>query len=443
MPSFAGALSSARAAAMLTLQEFATLVGYPVDQVRIWEAGTVPSGEEIERCALVFGVGVADFLAGEAATANMTLLFKRNREPQEAKAHAQLFDLEGTTLGPNRFCRAVADLARLGRILGRPRSVLPQPVPTLPPGGANPGDPMAQAAREALGLDPKEPIASMRQLLDARGVEIVVAGTDEVDRRINGASTSTPLSAILIARGANEPWVLRMTLAHELAHLLYHKGTFTLSPGPSTTREAWVLETGFMTREQEADAFAAAFLAPRFAVQDLLQQERLAPESSAAIRAVGAHFGVGKEVAVNRIVDSMGLTDLARTRMRSVPVRWTRAFEADSFGEDEVGIQAGTLRARVEEAVQRGLISELAGRSILSIPYGLTLEGAAEPVDSTPKRVARRMQHLLERQRWAGIPVDVENAAGGWAARLVDMQGMELGRVLLDADEQTLRRLDS
>ena len=94
----------------------------------------------------------------------------------------------------------------------------------------NPGEHLASHARAALGLDPKARIDPMRALLASRGVDIVVAGTDEVDRRINGASTSTPLPVVLVARGTNEAWVIRMTLAHELAHLLFHGGTFTLSP---------------------------------------------------------------------------------------------------------------------------------------------------------------------------------------------------------------------
>lgn len=434
-------MDQALTAAKLPLAEFCELTGYPIEQVRRWLAGEIPGGAELERCALVFGVSVADLVGGAAPSANMTLLFKRNREPDTSAARKQLFDLE-TNLGPNRFCRAVNDLARLNKLLGRPAPSLPSLPLKAPPLG-NPGDHMAKAAREALGIEPKARIDSMRQLLASFGVDVLVAGTDEVDRRINGASTSTPLPVVMVSRGTNEAWVLRVTLAHELAHLLFHGGAFTVSPGARTSTQTWVLDLEFADHEQQADAFAAAFLAPRFAVEDLLNKRALAPESMAAISAVGSHFGVGKEAAVNRIVDSFSLSAAARDRMLSLPAFWKREFASDTFSESEVGLQGGVLRERVLEALQRKLIDTMTARAILSVPDGVTIGGEAEAPSAQTRRAAHRIQVLASSLGWPGFPVDLEPSAAGWTARLVDMEGTTLGKVRLDSDEQRLHRLDS
>ncbi len=435
MPSFSVAMEQALSEAKLTLREFCELAGFSQQEVRSWTSGTTPTGAQLERCALVFGVGVEDLLAGAAPGGIMTLLFKRNRGPATSAAHAQLVDLE-TNLGPNRFCRTVAALSRLNGLLGLPSSSLPQLTPR-----AQQGDALAAEARQALGLDPKAPIASMRALLRQLRVEVIVAGTDEIDRRINGASTSTPVPAVLVARAANEPRVIRMTLAHELAHLMCHGGAFVLSPGALTNLHGWELELDFASREQQADAFAAAFLAPRFAVQDLLQQRNLAPETTEAVRAVGSHFGVGREVAVNRIVDTMGLSERARARLMALPVSWKREFNEDTFQDSEVGLQGGVLRERVLEAASRHLIDEMTARAMLSLPGGVTLDGQPESAEKALRRIARQIQVLLLGLGWRGVPVDVSRSSTGWTARLVDMKGESLGRVELDEDEQELRRL--
>jgi len=99
MPSFAKALAEARASAGFALKDFALLAGVDVERARAWEAGELSSGDDIDRAALVFGLGVQDFLEGHASTSNMTLLFKRNRDVKNSRASAQLVDLE-TNLGP-------------------------------------------------------------------------------------------------------------------------------------------------------------------------------------------------------------------------------------------------------------------------------------------------------------------------------------------------------
>jgi Zn-dependent peptidase ImmA (M78 family)/transcriptional regulator with XRE-family HTH domain len=436
MPSFAEALSQARHSAKLALKDFARLAGVSDDTVRGWEAGEVPSGAELERAALVFGLGVSDFLEGAALQANMTLLFKRTRESESGRATSQLAELE-TNLGPNRFCRSVMHVSRL--VDASPVRV---PALTVPAGGGNPGDPMAKSARQALGLDPAGPIPSMRRLLTTWGVQVFAASTDEVDRRINGASTLTPVPAILVSRQSNEPWLLRMTLAHELGHLLFHAGRFCISPAGTASSGTWSLDRDFERMELEADAFAAAFLAPRFAVQDLLQQRRLSPETPAAVAAVGEHFGVGREVAINRIVDSMGLATSARERLRAMAVKWKGGFEDDTFGDDETGLERGPLRAAVMEALRADRIDESTAREYLSVPAGVTLEGQPE-ADFQERRIARLIQQLLLEQGWAGIVSEVESSADGWRARLVTMSGERVGTVRLTPDEGALVRADA
>jgi Zn-dependent peptidase ImmA (M78 family) len=280
----------------------------------------------------------------------------------------------------------------------------------------------------------------MRQLLERLGVCVIVAATDEVDRRINGASTLAPVPAVLVARQSNDPWVLRMTMAHELGHLLFHAGRFSISPGVPPAQGAWALELDFERRELEADAFAAAFLAPRFAVQDLLQRTGLAPETPGAVAAVGSHFGVGKEVAINRIVDCMGLSMASRVRLRAMTTTWIGHFDADTFSDDETGLHRGELRRAALEAFDKGLLGTLAVREMLAIPPGVTLDGSPEP-GFEQQRVQRLMQKLALEQGFSGVVTGVRQAGATWQAELSGPGGERYSMVALRSDERALDRV--
>jgi Zn-dependent peptidase ImmA (M78 family) len=436
MASFGRALKSAREAALLGSQDLARLTGFSQSDLERWEADGVATGERMERCALAFGVRVRDLLRGEGQRADLAMLFKLSASSSSPEtARAQLLELEAG-LGLGTFSRAMFDLADLVGLKGERQPPLPDLSEAYAnrPQNSNPSEHLAQAARRALGLGNISPIQSMRAVFEQLQVPLFFADQDEVDRRVNGVSLVHPMAGVLINPLWGRPWVTRMTLAHELGHLLFHlERGFSISPAG----HAWVLRDGHATVERESDAFAASFLAPAFAVQDLLQN--VPPASAEAIAAVVERFGVGREVAVSRIVDTFRLTSSARDELLSGrPAKWETSFEEDVVRDEELGIRRGVLRTATFEALTQGRISATRARSILGIPDTAWLEGEAlsddlrRPKVSHEDVLARRAQGALAERGLTLHAVGLVPSNNGWKAQLLDLMGRDAGTANLD-----------
>lgn len=333
----------------------------------------------------------------------MTMLLRsawdEGRSAVEAIAEA------GAIEGLGEFHRAVRDLAYLEtRMDGAP-------VP-LPSGYRYPGDPEREAKslrlRVGLSLDP---IPSMRGWLSSMGIALFFTTPDELDRDIDGASTTAPRPAILVnlVGGADCWWRTRMTLAHELAHLLFDLDTrrTLFSPhvpprGARTVPGRWRLFDGFGEVETHADAFAACLLAPGEAV--IAAVDTLEPTSEAAIARVGSRFGVGRSVAINRLRDVFRLSPEQRAEMdrRVSPPRYPAAFEGDCVREG-VGLREGLLKAQVTEALRRGVLQRSRAHEILGVPLteALPLAGVdsalTQPLISAEQRTLLTAQQHLAR----------------------------------------------
>ncbi len=131
---------------------------------------------------------------------------------------------------------------------------------------------LAERTRSLLGLEPEEPINSLRQLVEKRlGIPLIEIA---LDTRIAGATLANGTRRGIVAntQGENEnPWVRRMTMAHELAHLLW-------DPDQKLGRlliDSYDQMHGNMDKdpvESRANAFAVAFLAPSSAVKRIAQK---------------------------------------------------------------------------------------------------------------------------------------------------------------------------
>ena len=138
---------------------------------------------------------------------------------------------------------------------------------------------LADEARRLLDLG-REPIGSMRDLVEVRlGIPVIqaplpgnreiagatVATTDESGREVRGI--------VLNTSGANENvWIRRTTLAHELGHLLYDPEQKlqrlkidSYEENETNPRNGCAADLV----EQRANAFALAFLAPNEAVRKI------------------------------------------------------------------------------------------------------------------------------------------------------------------------------
>ena len=168
---------------------------------------------------------------------------------------------------------------------------------------------LADEARRLLDLG-REPIGSMRDLVEVRlGIPVIQAPLPG-NREIAGATVATTDESggevrgiVLNTSGANENvWIRRTTLAHELGHLLYdpEQKLQRLKIDSYEENETNPRNEGADFVEQRANAFALAFLAPNEAVRKIAPM----PLSADSVARTMHEFGIGKVAAAYHICNS-------------------------------------------------------------------------------------------------------------------------------------------
>lgn len=154
---------------------------------------------------------------------------------------------------------------------------------------------LAERTRKIIGVDPVAPIQSVRAIIDQLGIPLiqapmglVFAGATVVNGEQRGVAVNTD--------GENRNvWVRRMTLSHELGHLLWdpqerlkhlHVDRYD-SIATSYTSNADVIES-------RANAFAVSFLIPPDAVKEII---RNFGDSTAQVSEIMNTYGVGAAAA--------------------------------------------------------------------------------------------------------------------------------------------------
>jgi Zn-dependent peptidase ImmA (M78 family) len=131
---------------------------------------------------------------------------------------------------------------------------------------------LAKKTREMLELDAEAPIESVRQLIeDDFGLPLVQL---QMDQRFAGATMANgPTRGIVINESGmnSNVWVRRMTMCHELGHLLWDPDTRLqrVSVDAYADLEMSDQDVRRDPAEIRANAFAIAFLAPPDAVQNI------------------------------------------------------------------------------------------------------------------------------------------------------------------------------
>lgn len=362
MAAIATLLRQARQAAGLSSEELAAWSRLPVEALRGAEAGSHRlSAEEVDRCARAFGLRLDDLLAGEAGRAPLTMLLRS--DTGFALDTREVFTAEiAEALG--EFQRVVREIAELERALSIEIPGLPRLDGARCPPGMHPGEHRARHARAVLGLA-DDPVPSMSGLAEQLGVRIIWVTAEQVEKMVDGACTTAPRPAVLVnllEAGNLYPWRARVTLAHELGHLL-----FDLAPGSpiAVSLDARRLPSHLEEVEQTARAFAACFLAPAEGVRRGVADRD--PTSEEAIQWVGSHYGVGRTVAINRLQHVFALTDAQRSQME---LRTARAYQGDFSADrpsEPIGFRGEPLLGLVRRALQSGAIQPSRARGILGL----------------------------------------------------------------------------
>ncbi len=409
-----------------------------------------PSPSELDALAQTFGISVLDFQAGEAVRSPLRDLFWRADSEGGGLARDLMIDL-GVHSVMGEFVRCVRDTAELSRILGdAPAPSLPEPSPSLlallrdrPPHG---GDRLADWFRGEMGLA-EEPIPSLRVLIEALGIKVFWVTPEVLATSVEGASACDPSAAVLVnlVEGPDCWWRTRMTLGHELCHLLCDRlttaGRFAiLSPDEREAGRRWRLYDEFESIERRARAFAACLLAPSAAVARIVGHHD--PTSEEAIVRVGREFGIGRTVAINRLATVFRFGKPTRAALLGRAAQhWYEPDHPDRV-VDGVGLRAGVLRHLTERAFCAGRVDAVRARDFLRIPLTEPL-----PSDWHVDDVARLAPLRTVVQRILGIaeqyildevgPLEplhstsCEPAEGGWRVTLAGVSGEARGHIMV------------
>lgn len=239
---------------------------------------------------------------------------------------------------------------------------------------------LAGEAREILGLSEDEPIESLRVLMEEY-LEIPL-----VQQRMNshyaGATISNKgVRGIVVNEGGmnSNVWVRRMTLCHEIGHLLWDPdGRMTpLKVDEYADVERDVKDDSSDPVEARANAFAIAFLAPPSGVMRIVQE--CDGDVFAIVSKVMSYYGISASAAKQHVknVAQYETVGISVHNLPSPEVEWN-AREDLSIAYFPIQSTPITRRGKfawfVTKAVGNGILSEDTAASYL----GCTVEDFKE-----------------------------------------------------------------
>lgn len=437
------ALCAARAETRLTADEFARLLGVSEAEVWRWESGNIfPSSAVIVRCARALAMTVEGLLSRDFAKAPMPALFLRSYSGGDTET--LLEDLAEPLAAFVSTAQAIDGLLR-------ERSVspakLPEPKANIKYGIGEPpylADQLAGWARGKLGITTAH-VPSMRAVYEALGIPIVWARRGEIDLTIDGASIVVPRPVVLVhlAEGPTCWWRTRMTLAHELCHLLtdfVDESANVALVSPSTAdgggdagsserrkrRLQWNLFKGFDFIERRARAFASHFLVPDSALRELVTD--VDPTSEDAIERVCKTFGVGRITAVSRLRHVFRFSEDLRLNLLRRAHDEHHEAQHDDVAPDALGLRNGVLLDEVARALADDRIDRLEAHRLLDLPLTAPLPEHPDidakqraPLRSVDESVRGLAAATLRKQGRTRISFTaVTRSAEGWRVEYVD-----------------------
>ncbi len=364
--------------------------------------------DTLRQVAMTMGMTVAELVAGEPPPAGGMY-----RTWLGEPAALDELRIDGTSRTLGGFLRDLRHVRGLDAQLDDPLPALPawaHPVPPedTPDHGAKA---LAAQVRKQLELGTR-PIASVWSLARQLGVQCADVSPDELSQHLDGASWRDP--ATLIANRVGGPHRTRMTVCHELGHILFDEASCAISPA----RGLSVLYRLRVKAEQRANAFAAYVLVPPERVFQILNGRRPDPES---LREVAVTFGVGIHVAGNVLTNLFSLSESERDELiqgaRDDAVGRAVWSPVPSKGP---GSPRRQLLQRVERALARGLLDEVTARMILGIRLSQPLPfGDHPPVLSDYARVRLAvLKHFESLGRHDVTPKAIELEPSGYRVQL-------------------------
>jgi Zn-dependent peptidase ImmA (M78 family) len=217
-----------------------------------------------------------------------------------------------------------------------------------------------------LGLGP---VGDTDSVCDMLGVTVYRAELGEdLSRTVSGAFLKHPdLGLSILVNLSMTPGRRRFTVAHELAHALFH----------SNDRSYVVSTAAKNPRERFADAFAGEFLIPTEGVRRVMEEQGFGPRIDDATEVIHLqrYFGVSFATALVRLRQARFLNDAHFEEFKLVrPVVLARALGYE-VTEEEYGARPASARLDRFPPRFRRLLRAAVRQEVLSVPSAASMTG--------------------------------------------------------------------
>lgn len=376
--SIAENLVRTRSTSGLAQEDLANALGVTRTMISYWEAGSRrPNDRQLTALSRLLRVPLAVLIGSEesASEPDVAAMLLRGAEldvPDEARPGLREFV---------EFLDAYADLARAARfdVRGMRQS------------------PFASGARFESAEDARRksqdvrahlriglgPIGDVDGICESLGVTVYRAGLGrDLTRTVSGAFYNHPVIGFSILVNLDmTPGRRRFTVAHELAHALFHSGD-----------APYVVSTAAKSpRERFADGFAGEFLMPTEGVRRVMEEQGFGPriEDPTEVIYLQRYFDVSYITALVRLRQAKFLTQARLDEFKLVrPVLLARSLGFD-IGEEEYSQQPDLWRLERFPSRFRRLLRVAVRQQVLSVPSaaaltGLSIDEVAELVAADP-----------------------------------------------------------
>jgi Zn-dependent peptidase ImmA (M78 family)/transcriptional regulator with XRE-family HTH domain len=252
-----------------------------------------------------------------------------------------------------------------------------------------------------LGLGPVGDLDTVCELL---GITVYRAELGEdLSRTVSGAFLNHPeLGLSILVNLEMTPGRRRFTVAHELAHALFH----------SSDRRYLVSTAAKDPRERFADAFAGEFLMPAEGVRRVMEEQGFGPrvEDATEVIHLQRYYGVSFITALVRLRQARFLSQARFDEFKSVrPVILARALGYE-ITEEECGSRPDHWRLERYPPRFRRLLRTAVQREILSVPSaaamaGLAIDEVVELVAAPPTSAGQSSPELSELEQFTASGV--------------------------------------
>jgi len=362
------ALARARERARYSQDDVGAAMGVSRAMVSYWEGGSrTPNDRQLSALARLYGLEPVDLLEGleaeskEIDIAGMMLRADSGVDPEAVPGIREFVD----------FLDRYADLAR---IVGEPIRGLTQS-PFVSRSDFNKKADIRRKAEEVRGhLDlGNGPISDLDAVCEMLGITIYRARLGANLTKVpSGAFVNHPeVGFALLVNLDMTPGRQRFTVAHELAHALFH-----------SDENRCVVSVGGNARESFADTFAGEFLMPGEGVRRFIEEAGMYPRLADPVDVIDIqrYFGVSWPTALVRLRQMNAITAETYSFLKDTvqPVRLAQSLGYPIHPEEYAQDPSRWRIRRFPKAFRR-LLRLAVARGLLSPPTAASFAGLALP----------------------------------------------------------------